>query len=116
MSLAGQLPDDQWVVQGASDDPIAAGCAGVLSWVALQGPGIHPVTHVLFFTGGTYLGTATTQPYAYTTVLGKTRDTVSVQYKWPEAQDPLCCPTGSGVVIFTLNGATVTAQGQFPPN
>ncbi|WP_019926796.1 LppP/LprE family lipoprotein [Nocardia sp. BMG111209] len=116
VSLAPQLPGDQWVVQAASDDPIAAGCSGVLSWLTVKGPGIHPVTHILFFTGGTYLGTATAQPYAYTTVLGKTRDTVSVQYKWPEPQDPLCCPTGTSTVTFTLNGTTVTAQGQFPPN
>ncbi|MGV9721973.1 LppP/LprE family lipoprotein [Nocardia beijingensis] len=85
--------------------------------MTVEWPGIHPGTHVLFFTGGRYLGTASAQPYAYTTVLGKARDSVSVQYRWPEKSDPLCCPRGGpSVVTFTLTGATVQANGQFPPD
>ncbi|MEU6833270.1 LppP/LprE family lipoprotein [Nocardia beijingensis] len=110
-------PGGSWTVQRASEDPIAAGCSGVLSWMTVEWPGIHPGTHVLFFTGGKYLGTASARPYAYTTVLGKTRDTVSVQYRWPEKSDPLCCPQGGpSVVTFTLTGTTVQANGQFPPD
>lgn len=110
-------PGGSWTIQGASEDPIVAGCSGVLSWMTVEWPGIHPGTHVLFFTGGKYLGTASAQPYAYTTVLGKTRDTVSVQYRWPEKSDPLCCPQGGpSVVTFTLSGTTVQANGQFPPD
>ncbi|MEU1958452.1 LppP/LprE family lipoprotein [Nocardia sp. NPDC019255] len=110
-------PGGSWTVQGASEDPIAAGCTGVLSWMTVDWPGIHPGTHVLFFAGGKYLGTASARPYAYTTVLGKTRDTVSVQYRWPEKSDPLCCPQGGpSVVTFTLTGGTVQANGQFPPD
>ncbi|WP_157229184.1 LppP/LprE family lipoprotein [Nocardia brevicatena] len=115
--MAAPTGGGSWTIQGASEDPIAAGCSGVLSWMTVEWPGIHPGTHVLFFTGGKYLGTASTQPYAYTTVLGKTRDTVSVQYRWPEKSDPLCCPQGGpSVVTFTLSGTTVQANGQFPPD
>ncbi|MEV0296025.1 LppP/LprE family lipoprotein [Nocardia sp. NPDC050710] len=106
-----------WEIQEASNDPIDAGCSGVLSWMTVEGPGIHPGTHILFFTDGAYLGTATAQPYAYTEVLGKTRNTVSVQYRWPKPEDPLCCPQGGpSVVTFTLNGTSVQANGQFPPD
>jgi len=116
-SLGAPPAGDGWEIQAGSDDPIEAGCSGVLSWMTVEWPGIHPGTHILFFTGGKYLGTASAQPYAYTTVLGKTRDTVSVQYRWPREEDPLCCPQGGpSVVTFTLTGTTVTANGQFPPN
>ncbi|MEU6186608.1 LppP/LprE family lipoprotein [Nocardia sp. NPDC047038] len=115
-TLAAPPGGGSWTIQGASEDPIAAGCSGVLSWMTVEWPGIHPGTHVLFFTGGKYLGTASARPYGYTTVLGKTRDTVSVQYRWPLKDDALCCPQGGpSVVTFTLNGTTVQANGQFPP-
>ncbi|MGW4119626.1 LppP/LprE family lipoprotein, partial [Nocardia sp. NPDC004711] len=78
---------------------------------------IHPYIHVLFFTNGTYLGTATSNPYGYTEVIGKTANTVSVQYKWAKSSDALCCPSGGpSVVTFTLSGGKVVAKGQFPPS
>ncbi|MFC9439540.1 LppP/LprE family lipoprotein, partial [Nocardia sp. NPDC057030] len=106
-----------WVILEASTDPIDAGCSGVLSWMLVDWDGSHPGYHVLFFTNGTYLGTATSKYYGYTTVLGKTKNTVSVQYRWALPQDALCCPSGGpSTVTYTLNGTTVTAQGQFPPD
>ncbi|MET8873057.1 LppP/LprE family lipoprotein [Nocardia sp. NPDC004604] len=106
-----------WVVQGGSGDPIQAGCSGVLSWMQVEWQGIHPGSHILFFTNGTYLGTATSKPYGYTEILGKTKDTVSVQYRWAKPDDALCCPQGGpSVVTFSLNGTTVQANGQFPPD
>ncbi|MFC9895656.1 LppP/LprE family lipoprotein [Nocardia sp. NPDC127579] len=114
--VAADEPSTIWTIPGASEDSADGGCAGVLSWMTMEGMGIHPATHILFFAEGKYLGTASAEPYAYTTVLGKTRGTVSVQYKWPLPEDALCCPTGGpSVVTFTLNGTTVTASGQFPP-
>ncbi len=111
---AGGYP---WVILEASNDPIAAGCAGVLSWMLVNWNGSHPGYHVLFFTNGTYLGTATSKYYGYTTVLGKTKNTVSVQYRWVKPEDALCCPSGGPTVVtYTLNGTAVTAQGQFPPD
>ncbi|MEV0246749.1 LppP/LprE family lipoprotein [Nocardia sp. NPDC050712] len=114
--VAAAEPGTDWAIPGASEDLIADGCSGVLSYLLMEGTGIHPVTHILFFTGGKYLGTASSEPYAYTHLLGKTRTTVQAQYKWPLPEDALCCPTGGpSTVTFTLNGTTVTAQGQFPP-
>ncbi|MEV6138921.1 LppP/LprE family lipoprotein [Nocardia sp. NPDC051990] len=108
---------DAWVVQGGSDDLIQAGCSGVLSWMQVEWRGIHPGTHILFFTNGTYLGTATSKPYGYTEILDKTRDTVSVRYRWAKPNDALCCPQGGpSVVTFTLDGYLVHANGQFPPD
>ncbi|MFI9504631.1 LppP/LprE family lipoprotein [Nocardia sp. NPDC052566] len=106
-----------WRLDEAGEDPISAGCDGVLSWMSVESGNNHPYVHVLFFTGGKYLGTATAKPYGYTKVTGKTRNTVSVQYKWLKPKDALCCPEGGpSVVTFTLKGTTVQANGQFPPD
>lgn len=106
-----------WTNPFASNDPISAGCDGLLSWMTVESGNIHPYTHVLFFTNGTYLGTASANPYGYTEVIGKTRNTVSVQYRWPKPEDALCCPSGGpNVVTFTLSGGKVQANGQFPPD
>ncbi|MFF2554946.1 LppP/LprE family lipoprotein [Nocardia sp. NPDC058058] len=79
--------------------------------------GIHPGTHILHFTEGRYLGTSTAKPYAYTEVLGRTRDTIAVQYRWADADDPLCCPQGGpSTVTFALANCRVIANGQFPPD
>ncbi|MEU7137968.1 LppP/LprE family lipoprotein [Nocardia sp. NPDC046473] len=111
---AGGYP---WTIVEASTDPISAGCSGLLSYLVVNWDGSHPGYHVLYFTDGKYLGTATSKYYAYTTVLGKTRNTVSLQYRWAKPEDALCCPSGGpSNVTFTLSGTTVTAQGQFPPN
>ncbi|WP_327140078.1 LppP/LprE family lipoprotein [Nocardia sp. NBC_01327] len=105
-----------WTNPFASNDPISAGCDGVLSWMTVESGNIHPYTHVLFFTNGTYLGTATSSPYGYTEVLGKSANVVSVRYRWAKSDDALCCPTGGpSVVTFTLSGGKVQASGQFPP-
>lgn len=115
--LAAPPAGSRWVVQGGSGDPIQAGCSGVLSWMQVEWQGIHPGSHILFFTNGTYLGTATSKPYGYTEILGKTKDTVSVQYRWAKPDDALCCPQGGpSVVTFSSSGTTVQANGQFPPD
>lgn len=107
----------QWQVGQASDDPISAGCDGVLSWMTVSSTVNHPFTNVLLFTGGAYLGTATSKPYMFTQVTGKTRNTVSVTYHWLQGNEAMCCPTGGpSVVTLTLNGTKVTASGQFPPH
>lgn len=107
-----------WVIEEASTDPISAGCDGVLSWMLVDWKGSHPAYHVLFFTNGTYLGTATSKPYGYTTVHDQsTKNRVALEYRWVTPQDALCCPSGGpNWVTFTLNGTTVQAEGQFPPD
>ncbi|RDI66882.1 LppP/LprE family lipoprotein [Nocardia pseudobrasiliensis] len=115
-TLAPPSVDGDWQPVAAGDDPISEGCQDVLSWMTVEWQGIHPGRHILFFSNGSYLGTATSKPYAYTDVLGKTKSTVSVQYRWPKDSDPLCCPSGSSVVTFTLADGKVRADGEFPPN
>ncbi|QLY29754.1 LppP/LprE family lipoprotein [Nocardia huaxiensis] len=115
-SLAVPGSTGAWNNPAASNDPISAGCDGVLSWMTVESGNIHPYTHVLFFADGKYLGTATSEPYAYTHVAGKTANTVSVEYRWVQGDDALCCPSGGpSTVTFTLSGGKVQANGQFPP-
>ncbi|MGW2665365.1 LppP/LprE family lipoprotein [Nocardia tengchongensis] len=112
-----QPPVGGWQAGEAGDVALASGCDGVLSWMTVNSNTNHPYTHVLFFTGGTYLGTATSDPYMYTQISGKTRNSLSLTYRWLNASDPMCCPQGGpSVVTFTLNGTKVTANGQFPPH
>ncbi|MFD6157691.1 LppP/LprE family lipoprotein [Nocardia sp. NPDC060256] len=107
----------EWEVVGSGTEPISSGCSGVLSYLTVEWQGIHPATHILFFANGTWLGTATSKPYSYTQVQDRTRSTLNVQYRWATPQDALCCPSGGpSTVTYTLNGTTVQAHGQFPPD
>lgn len=121
-AIAGLDPapveDAQWTVTEASEDPIADGCDDLLSYVAVEWVGIHPGTHILFFTDGRYLGTGSEQPYAYTTIIDNSRVTVSAEYRWPLEDDPLCCPQGGpNLVVYYLSAdGELTANGEFPPN
>ncbi|MFF0636604.1 LppP/LprE family lipoprotein [Nocardia sp. NPDC004151] len=110
-------PVGGWQTGEASQVELASGCDGVLSWMTVNSNTNHPYTHVLFFTGGTYLGTATSDPYMYTLVTGKTRNSLQLTYRWLDNSDPMCCPQGGpSVVTFTLDGTKVKADGQFPPH
>ncbi|WP_067721420.1 LppP/LprE family lipoprotein [Nocardia yamanashiensis] len=105
-----------WNVEGGSGDAIADGCDGVLSYMYVSSGNIHPYYHVLYFTGGKYLGTASLNPFTYTEVLGKTRTSVTLRYRWIKSNDALCCPSGGpSDVVFTLNGTKIQANGEFPP-
>jgi hypothetical protein len=57
---------------------------------------------LIFFDHNTPLGTPTSNPKPYTTVLPPSDDTVTVQYQWQKANDQLCCPTGIGTVKFRI--------------
>ncbi|WP_405490581.1 LppP/LprE family lipoprotein [Nocardia sp. NBC_00511] len=110
-------PVGGWSVGEVSDDSLSSGCDGVLSWMTVNTSTNHTYTHVLFFTNGTYLGTATSDAYPYTLVGAHTRTSLALTYRWTNATDPMCCPQGGpSTVTFTLNGTTVTANGQFPPH
>ncbi|AYF77455.1 LppP/LprE family lipoprotein [Nocardia yunnanensis] len=110
-------PVGQWQAGESSDNPLSAGCNGVLSWMTANSTVNHPYTHILFFTNGTYLGTASTEPYMYTQITGKTRDSVTVTYHWIAAGEAMCCPAGGpSVVTLSLHGTKVVADGQFPPH
>ncbi len=95
------------------------GCPS-LEWARATGTGIRNGTvqsHVLFFTNtGSYLGTATSDAYSYTSVVGATDDTVTVRYRWLSPDDANCCPSNESYVDFTLvGGTTIVPDGQFPP-
>ncbi|HLS78770.1 MAG TPA: LppP/LprE family lipoprotein [Nocardia sp.] len=120
-AIAGleQDPDGQpWRIREASEDPIADGCDDLLSYVAVEWPyGMHPAVHLLFFSEGRFLGTGSEEPYQYTTVLDKSVATVSVEYRWPLDEDPLCCPQGSTLVVYYLSAdGLLTVHGDFPPH
>ncbi|MEE2852429.1 MAG: LppP/LprE family lipoprotein [Actinomycetota bacterium] len=57
---------------------------------------------LIFFDHDTPLGSPTSNPKPYTTVLPPSDDTVTVQYQWQKANDQLCCPTGIGTVKFRI--------------
>jgi LppP/LprE lipoprotein len=57
---------------------------------------------LIFFDHNTPLGSPTSNPKPYTTVLPPSDDTVTVQYQWQKANDQLCCPTGIGTVKFRI--------------
>lgn len=74
--------------------------------------------HILFFAGHNYdyLGTATLEPYAFTSVVGQTPDTVTVQYRWPVGDDAFANPTGGPVTVdYRWDGSQVTMLGTLPP-
>ncbi|WP_067855720.1 LppP/LprE family lipoprotein [Nocardia shimofusensis] len=110
--------EEPWTIREVSEDPISQGCDDLLSYVAVEGSGMHPAVHILFFTEGRYLGTGSDQPYAYTSVIDNSRETVSVEYRWPRAEDPLCCPQGGpNLVVYYLSvDGVLTVNGEFPPN
>jgi hypothetical protein len=57
---------------------------------------------LVFFDHNTPLGTPTTNPKPYITVLAPADDTVTVQYQWQVGNDEPCCPTGRGTVKFQI--------------
>lgn len=57
---------------------------------------------LLFFDHNTPLGSPTSNPKPYVTVLPPSDDTVTVQYQWQKGNDQLCCPTGIGTVKFRI--------------
>ncbi len=72
-------------------------------------------SHVLFFHDDTYLGTATSDSYSYTRVVGAGGSTVSVQYRWLAPEDANCCPSGGPAVIdYTWDGSQVVMGQPLP--
>lgn len=107
-----------FVIDDHTPGTSADGCP-TLEWARATGTGIRNGTvqsHVLFFTNsGDYLGTATSDAYSYTSVVGATDSTVTVRYRWLNESDAFCCPSNTSYVDFTLDGGTIVPDGQFPP-
>ncbi|WP_328813222.1 LppP/LprE family lipoprotein [Rhodococcus sp. NBC_00297] len=107
-----------FVIDDHTPGTSAEGCP-TLEWARATGTGIRNGTvqsHVLFFTNsGDYLGTATSDAYSYTSVVGATDSTVTVRYRWLNPDDAFCCPSNTSYVDFKLDGGTIVPNGQFPP-
>lgn len=104
-----------WVATQASTDQ--PGDCGQLLWVrAVGGNSAGAPIHVLFFHDGTYLGTGTSEPYAFTSVSGSNGNSVSVDYKWLVADEPFAAPQGGPVTItYTWTGSGVAMSDPLPP-
>ncbi|MGW0175470.1 LppP/LprE family lipoprotein [Rhodococcus sp. NPDC003322] len=115
-ALASLGPDDtSWIVDRA--DPAAIGNCPELLWLIATPAGATASTpeHVVFFHDGRFLGTATSEPYSYTSVAGSTADTVTVQYRWLGPGDANCCPSGGPATVdYRWDGGTVVMQQPLP--
>lgn len=104
-----------WVAGAASDATVP--CPDLL-WLTAETPGgtASSPTHVLFFHDGRFLGTATSDAYAYTRVVEAHDATVSVQYRWLAPDDAHCCPSGGPAVVdYTWDGGQVVMRQPLPP-
>ncbi|MFD4460336.1 LppP/LprE family lipoprotein [Nocardia sp. NPDC058480] len=103
-----------WVAgQASADQP---GNCGELLWVrAIGGNSAGAPIHVLFFHDGKYLGTGTSEPYAFTTVVGSSSTAVTVEYRWLAADEPFAAPQGGPATItYSWTGSSVVMSGPLP--
>jgi hypothetical protein len=110
-AAVAKLPAAQWeeIVSGHTAD-----CS--LHWVVVgSGYASDSPSQVLFFNRKTPIGTPTPDPRPYVTVAPTGDDTVSVQYKWRQGQDPACCPSGAATVRFKAQDGKLKALDPIPP-
>ncbi|MGU3434920.1 LppP/LprE family lipoprotein [Actinomycetes bacterium M1A6_2h] len=70
---------------------------------------------VLFFHENTYLGTATLESYAFTSIVSQMDDTVTVDYKWRNADDANAFPTGGPAQVqYRWTGSSVDMLDDLP--
>ncbi|QII07664.1 LppP/LprE family lipoprotein [Rhodococcoides fascians A25f] len=111
-SLPLVFADSPWVATRMGDP-----CAS-FTWVEAlpSGATVSSPTHLLFFHSTEYLGTATLEPYGFTSVAAQSADTITVNYRWPLAGDANANPTGGPVTIdYRWDGTQVTMIGTLPP-
>ncbi|MGV8872097.1 MAG: LppP/LprE family lipoprotein [Rhodococcus sp. (in: high G+C Gram-positive bacteria)] len=111
-SLPLVFADSPWVATRMGDP-----CSS-FTWVEAvpDGATVSSPTHLLFFHNADYLGTATLEPYGFTSVAAQSADTITVNYRWPLAGDPNALPTGGPATIdYHWDGAQVTMIGTLPP-
>lgn len=111
-SIPQYFPDEAWTA-GRMGDPCAS-----FTWVeAAASPYATASTpeHILFFAGGVYLGTATAAPYSFTSVVGQTGDTVTVNYRWLVADEAFANPEGGPAAIrYQWDGSQVNMLDTLP--
>ncbi|MCF8611818.1 LppP/LprE family lipoprotein [Gordonia sp. HY285] len=97
--------------------PAALGSCPDLLWVEAGlagGTGSSP-ERVLFFDADGFIRYDTEVNTAFTSVVGSTRNTVTVRYRWLNGQDVSANPTGGPVdVDYTLSGQNVIADRTVP--
>ena len=111
-SLPLVFADSPWVATDMGDP-----CAS-FTWVEAlpYGATVSSPTHLLFFHDAEYLGTATLEPYGFTSVAAQSADTITVNYRWPLADDANANPTGGPATIdYQWDGTQVTMIGTLPP-
>ena len=111
-SLPLVFADSPWVATDMGDP-----CAS-FTWVEAlpSGATVSSPTHLLFFHDAEYLGTATLEPYGFTSVAAQSSDTITVNYRWPLAGDANANPTGGPATIdYQWDGTQVTMIGTLPP-
>ncbi|TFI44356.1 LppP/LprE family lipoprotein [Rhodococcus sp. 1R11] len=111
-SLPLVFADSPWVATDMGDP-----CAS-FTWVEAlpSGATVSSPTHLLFFHDAEYLGTATLEPYGFTSVAAQSADTITVNYRWPLAGDANANPTGGPATIdYQWDGTQVTMIGTLPP-
>lgn len=103
-----------WGVEAATDAPIGQ-CPSLLWLVAVGGNSAAAPEQLLFFADGRYLGTGTSEAYAYTSVAGATDTSVTAQYRWLTDDEPFCCPTGGPAdITYTWDGSQIVMQQPLP--
>lgn len=113
-ALATLPGDGTWAVEHVLDATIG-NCPELLWLSASGGNSAAAPIHVLFFHDGKYLGTATSEPYAFARVASSNDDTVAVEYKWLVGNEAFCCPEGGPVTItYSWNGSRVVMNEQLP--
>lgn len=111
-SLPPYFDDVPWVAYEMGDP-----CAS-FTWVSATSERATASTpdHHLFFYDGVYLGTATAEPYSFSSVVDQTFDTVTVNYRWLVGDEAFAAPEGGPVAIrYRWNGSQVTMLDALPP-
>ncbi|MGC0362931.1 hypothetical protein ABH922_000915 [Rhodococcus sp. 27YEA15] len=111
-NTAGGAGGAEWIFAGETNfDP----CADLSYAVAetARGTGSSP-QQVMFFHRGVYLGTATRCAFGFTSVVGSSDDSVTVQYRWPRGTESNAEASGRATATFGWNGDRVVMQNDLP--
>ncbi|MEV4155905.1 LppP/LprE family lipoprotein [Nocardia salmonicida] len=89
---------------------------GELQWVrAIGGDSAGAPIHMLFFHDGKYVGTGTSDPYAFTTAVRSSSTDVTVEYRWLAGDESFDAPRGGPATItFSWTGSNVAMSGPLP--
>ncbi len=117
----GMAPDDlgNWDLE-TSDTSTYDPCAD-LSWIVLniRGGTVSSPYHIMLFSHGEYIGTATPQAYGFfPTVERVSDDSLRVTYSWAKDGESNADRSGTSVSLFTRDAGSgeVVRTGDLPPS